>query len=129
MPMNQTTIFHFSTGSLEQLYVQRSQLRPRTPDPPFGVWNSRLFTGSYLTLDNDDLDDAGPIEQNVALYDTFVTSKLASEPHGMPSAPAQAQPQTLPQSSKPLEDETNQQGVGIITRSTSVDPALSPLNF
>ena len=30
--MNQTTIFHFSRSSLGQLCVQRSQLRPRTPD-------------------------------------------------------------------------------------------------
>lgn len=30
--MNQTTIFHFSRSNLEQLCVQRSQLRPRTPD-------------------------------------------------------------------------------------------------
>lgn len=45
MTMNQTTIFHFSRSSLGQLCVQRSQLQPRTPDLPFSVWNSQLFTG------------------------------------------------------------------------------------
>lgn len=97
-----------------------------------------------MTLDNDDSDDAsagdkaegasgdvdtGCIEQDATLYDTFATSELASEPRGVPSAPAQAQPRTLPQSSKPLEDQTNQQGVGSITRSASVDPALCSLSF
>jgi hypothetical protein len=36
------------------------------------------------------------------------------------SAPAQAQSQTLPQSSKSLQDQTNQQGLDDIIRSTSV---------
>jgi hypothetical protein len=42
MTINQTTIF--SRSSLGQLCAQRSQLRPRTPDPPFSVWNSQLFS-------------------------------------------------------------------------------------
>ena len=45
MTMNQTTIFHLSRSSLGQHCVQRYQLRPRTPDPYFSVWNSQLFTG------------------------------------------------------------------------------------
>jgi hypothetical protein len=48
----------------------------------------------------------------------------SSEQHSVPSAPAQAQPQTLPQSSKPLQDQTNQQGLDDITRSTSVESAF-----
>jgi hypothetical protein len=36
-----------------------------------------------------------------------VTGFGSSEQHSVPSAPAQAQPQTLPQSSKPLQDQTN----------------------
>jgi hypothetical protein len=75
-----------------------------------------------VILDNDDLVEAGArdeaegasgdvdtgcIEQDTSLYNTFATSELASELHGVPSAPAQAQPQTLPQSSKPLQDQTN----------------------
>jgi hypothetical protein len=95
-----------------------------------------------VTLDNDDSDDAGAgdkaegasgdvdtgcIEQDASLYDTFATSELASELHGMPSASAQAQPQTLPQSSKPLQDRANQQGVDDIARSTSVESALHSL--
>jgi hypothetical protein len=49
------------------------------------------------------------------------------ERYGVPSAPVQAQPQTLPQSSKPLQDQANQQGVDDITRSTSVESALHSL--
>ena len=45
----------------------------------------------------------------------------------MSSALAQAQPQTLPQSSTPQQDQTNQQGIGSITRSTSEEPALHSL--
>lgn len=47
--------------------------------------------------------DTGRTERDASLHNTFATSELASEPHGVPSAPAQAQPQTLPQSSKPLQ--------------------------
>jgi hypothetical protein len=43
MTINQTTIFYLSRSSLGQLYAQRSQLRPRTPNPPFSVWHSQLF--------------------------------------------------------------------------------------
>jgi hypothetical protein len=43
--INQTTIFHLPRSSLGQLCAQRSQLRPRTPDPPYSVWNSQFFTG------------------------------------------------------------------------------------
>ena len=64
-----------------------------------------------MTLDNNDSDNAGAgdkaegasgdvdtrcIEQDATLYDTFATSELVSEPHSVPSAPAQAEPQTLP---------------------------------
>lgn len=64
-----------------------------------------------MTLDNDDSDDAGAgdktegasgdvdpgwIEQDATLYDTFATSELATEPHGGPSDPAQAQPRPSP---------------------------------
>jgi len=67
------------------------------------------------------------IEQDARLYDTFVTSEPALAPtesvdasgpwpapalgpceqHGASSAPAQAQSQTLPQSSKLLQDCAN----------------------
>jgi hypothetical protein len=58
-----------------------------------------------VILDNGDSDDAsardeaegassdidnGCIEQDASLYDTFIISELASKPHGMPSASAQA---------------------------------------
>jgi hypothetical protein len=71
--------------------------------------------------------DTGSIERDASLHNTFATSELASEPHHVPPAPAQAQPQTLPQSSKPLQDQTKQQGVGTITRSTSVESVLHSL--
>jgi hypothetical protein len=71
--------------------------------------------------------DTGHIEQVTNLHNTFTASELASEPHGVPFTPAQAQPHTLPQSSKPLQDQTNQQGVGDITQSTSVEFALHSL--
>jgi hypothetical protein len=60
-----------------------------------------------VLLDDDDLDEA--------------------EQHDVSSAPAQAQPQTLPQPSKLLQGRANQQGVGDITRSTSVESALHSL--
>jgi hypothetical protein len=71
--------------------------------------------------------DSRHIKQVASLHNTFTTSELASEPHGVPSTPAQAQPHTLPQSSKPLQDQTNQQGVDDITQSTSVEFALHSL--
>lgn len=100
--------------------------------------------------------DTGRIDPDASLHNTFATSELASVPtksmdasgpdveegyyirelapglgsceqHTVPSAPAQAQPQTLPQSSKPLQDQTNQQGISRITRSTSVESALHSL--
>ncbi|KAH6675954.1 hypothetical protein B0J14DRAFT_375526 [Halenospora varia] len=49
------------------------------------------------------------------------------EQQGVHSAHTQAQPQTLPQSSTPLQDQTNQQGVGSITRRTSVESAVHSL--
>jgi hypothetical protein len=42
----------------------------------------------------------------------------------VPSAPAQAQPQAFLQYSQPLQDQTHQQAVGSITRSTSVESGL-----
>jgi hypothetical protein len=45
----------------------------------------------------------------------------------LPSAPVQTQPQTLPQSSKPLQDQINQQDVGNITQSISVEPTSHSL--
>ena len=68
--------------------------------------------------------DTGHIERVASLHNTFATSELASEPHGVPSTPAQAQPHTLPQSFKPLQDQINQQGVDNITRSTLVESAF-----
>ena len=84
--------------------------------------------------------DNGRIEQDASPYNTFATSELASGPtksigesgswydveegrytegpckqQGMPSTPAQDQPQTLPQSSKSLQDQTNQQGVSKVS--------------
>ena len=41
--------------------------------------------------------------------------------HSVPSVPAQVQSQTLPQSSTPQQDQTNQQGVGSVGRSASVE--------
>jgi hypothetical protein len=49
------------------------------------------------------------------------------EQQSVPSAPAQAQAQTLPQSSKLLQDQTNQQIIDSITRSTSVKFTLHSL--
>jgi hypothetical protein len=95
-----------------------------------------------VILDNGDSDDAGArdeaegasgdidtgcIEPDASLFDTFAISELASEPHGMPSASAQAQPQTFSQTSRPLQDQTNQQDVDDITQSTSVEFALHSL--
>jgi hypothetical protein len=95
-----------------------------------------------VILDNGDSDDAGArdeaegacgdidtgcIEQDASQFDIFAISELASEPHGMPSASAQAQPQTFSQSSRPLQDQTNQQDVDDITQSTSVEFALHSL--
>jgi hypothetical protein len=95
--------------------------------------------------------DTGRIKRDASLHDTFATSELASAPtkstdaSGLwydveegryteepatglgSSALAQAQPQSLPQSSKPLQDQTNQQGVDDITQSTSVESALHSL--
>jgi hypothetical protein len=44
----------------------------------------------------------------------------------VPSAAAQSQLQILPHSSQPAQDQTHQQDVGSITRSTSVESALLP---
>jgi hypothetical protein len=91
--------------------------------------------------------DTRRIEQDARLYDTFATSKPALAPtesvdasgpwsapglgpceqHGASSALAQAQLQTLSQSSKLLQDWANQQGVDDIPRSTSVESALHSL--
>jgi len=46
--------------------------------------------------------DTGRIERDASLYNTFAILELVSEPQGVLSAPAQAQSQTLSQSSKPL---------------------------
>jgi hypothetical protein len=95
-----------------------------------------------VILDNGDSDDAGGrdeaegasgdidtgcIEQDASLFDIFAISELASKAHGMPSAFAQAQPQTFSQSSRPLQDQTNQQDADDITQSTSVEFALHSL--
>jgi len=94
--------------------------------------------------------EPGHIGRDAGPHDTFATSELASGPaksidasgpwydveggryiewpceqQGVPSAPAQDQPQTVPQSSKPLQDQTNQQGVSNITQSLSVESALT----
>jgi hypothetical protein len=45
------------------------------------------------------------------------------EQYGVPSTPAQAQPQTLPQSSTPLQDQINQQDIDDITQGMSVESA------
>jgi len=68
--------------------------------------------------------DTGHIERVASLHNTFTASELASEPHGVPFTPAQAQPHTLPQSFKSRQDLINQQGVDDITRSTSVESAF-----
>lgn len=88
--------------------------------------------------------DTRRIEQDARLYDTFATSEPALAPtesvdasgpwsapglgpceqHGASSAPAQAQPQPLPQSPKLLQGRANQQGVDDIPWSTSVESAL-----
>jgi hypothetical protein len=90
--------------------------------------------------------------RDASLHQTFATSELAPAPtksidtsgpwndvrepapglrsyeqHDIPSTSAQAQPQTLPQSSRPLQDQTNQQGVNDITQSTSVEFAVHSL--
>jgi hypothetical protein len=71
--------------------------------------------------------DTRHIERVASLHNNFTTSELASEPYGVPSTPAQAQHQTVPESSKPLQDQTNQQSTDDITRSTSVEPVLLSL--
>jgi hypothetical protein len=93
--------------------------------------------------------DTRCIEQDASLHDTFAILELAftstesidasgpwyvveeptpglrsCERHDVPSAPAQAQSQTLPQPSKPLQDQTNQQSIDDITQSTSVESVL-----
>ena len=40
--------------------------------------------------------DTRYIERDASLHNTFTTSELASKPHGVPSTPVQAQPQTIP---------------------------------
>jgi len=73
------------------------------------------------------MDASGP-DVEEGYYIRELAPVLGScEQHAVPSTPAQAQPQTLPQSSKPLQDQTNQQGISRITRSTSVESALHSL--
>jgi hypothetical protein len=100
--------------------------------------------------------DAKFIEWDTSLHDTFTTSELASAPtesidtpgpwcdkgrsieepapglrpqeqHSSPPAPAQAQPQTGPQSSAPYQYQTSQQGVGSIARSAPKESTLHSL--
>ncbi|TVY83406.1 hypothetical protein LSUE1_G002963 [Lachnellula suecica] len=94
-----------------------------------------------VILDDDELDEADTgdeaedvasdvetvcVERDTSLYNTFATSVLDSEPHSVLSASGQAQAPTFPQSSWPLQDQTKQQGVDDITRSTPVE---FPLHF
>ena len=96
--------------------------------------------------------DTSRVERDASPHNTLATSELASGPtesidasdlwydveepaprlgpceqQGLPSALAQDQPQTVPQSSKPLQDQTNQQDIDEITRGTSVESALHSL--
>jgi hypothetical protein len=88
--------------------------------------------------------DTGRVKRDASPHYTFVTLELALEPgksidasgswdnagdgcyidepapglgscHGVPSAPAQDQTQILSQSSTPLQDQINQQGIDDIT--------------
>lgn len=72
--------------------------------------------------------DTGSIEWGASLHNIFATSELASEPHGVPSAPTQAQPKTVPKSSKPLQNQAKQQSVDDIPRSTPVKSTLHSLS-
>jgi hypothetical protein len=92
--------------------------------------------------------DTERVERDARPQKTFAISELASGPtesidasgpwydieepapgpgpceqQGVPSAPAQAQPQTLPQLSTPLQDEIHQQDIDEITRSTLMGAA------
>lgn len=58
------------------------------------------------------------------LYDTFATSELASEPHGVPSAPHKPNPRPSPNPPCHCKVRRTSKGVGSITRSASVEPAL-----
>jgi hypothetical protein len=99
--------------------------------------------------------DIGRIERNASLHDIFATSELASAPtesinasgpwydveeghyidepspglgpREQRSIPSALHKPTLPQSSKPLQDQANQQGVGSIARSASVESTLHSL--
>jgi hypothetical protein len=48
------------------------------------------------------------------------------EQYGVPSTPAQAQPQTLPQSSTPLQDQINQQDIDDIAQACQWSLRLTP---
>ena len=92
-----------------------------------GVLNwTRIPISELASARTESIDTSGPwygVEEGRYVEET--TPGLGShEQHSVPSAPAQAQSQTLPQSSKPLQDQTNQQGVDDITRNTSVESAL-----
>lgn len=68
--------------------------------------------------------DTGHIKRVASLHNTSTTSELTSKPQSVPFTPTQAQPHTLPQSFKPLQDQINQQVVDI-TQRTSAESAIA----
>jgi hypothetical protein len=97
----------------------------RDASPHNALTTAELAPGLAKATDAPCLEEWFDLEKSCYVYEPV--SMLGScEQQGVPSAPAQAQTQTLPQSSKPLQDQTNQQG-GSITRSTSVESALHSL--
>ena len=91
--------------------------------------HSTFPTLELASAPTESIDASGPwydVEEGRYIEEP-VPGVESHEQHSMSSAPAEAQAQTLPQSSTPLQNQTNQQGIGSITRSTSVEPALHSL--
>jgi hypothetical protein len=92
----------------------------RDPSPHNTLATPELASGS-----TESIDASGPwfdVEEGCHVEEP--ASRLGScEQQDVPSTPAQNQPQTLLQSSQPLQDQISQQDVGSITRSISVESA------
>ena len=86
-------------------------------------------TSEPALVPTESIDVSGPwYDVEEGRYIEELANSLGShEQHSVPSAPAQAQPHILPQSSKPLQDQNGPQGVDGITESTPVESALYSL--
>ena len=96
-------------------------------------WDAGLHdtfaTSELASAPTNSIDASGPwydVEEGQYI-DEPALGLEPREQRSIPSSPAQAQPQTLPQSSAPEQDQTNQQGVGSIARSASVESMLHSL--